>query len=165
MQTFLPVPDFRKSAELLDKKRAWKQVVEAKQIINAIEKINKREKVAWGKHPAVLMWVGYEDVLNHYYNVFLNHAKEVLKINTKMEYMNCSMSWVVDGAFVDRELDVRDFHNFPWWFGNEAFHRAMRARLIEKDEVFYLPKFPDDRGFNEGKYFWPVNETKTFRII
>ena len=48
---------------------------------------------------------------------------------------------------------------------NENFHRAMRARLIEKDRNFYLPLFPEDDGFNNSKYFWPVMETKTFRII
>ena len=34
MQTFLPYPDFQRSAAVLDKKRCWKQVVETKQIIN-----------------------------------------------------------------------------------------------------------------------------------
>lgn len=30
MQTFLPFPDFLESAKALDKKRCWKQVVEAR---------------------------------------------------------------------------------------------------------------------------------------
>ena len=41
----------------------------------------------------------------------------------------------------------------------------MRARLIDKNREFYLPLFPNDEGFNDGKYFWPVNESKTYRII
>jgi hypothetical protein len=41
----------------------------------------------------------------------------------------------------------------------------MRSRLIEKLPEFYEPKFPNDKGFNDGKYLWPVNETKTFRMI
>jgi hypothetical protein len=53
----------------------------------------------------------------------------------------------------------------PFWWGNKDFHRAMRSRLIEKNAEFYLPLFPDDQGFNGGKYFWPVMETKTFKII
>jgi len=54
---------------------------------------------------------------------------------------------------------------WPWWLGMEEFHRAMRARLIEKDRDFYLPKFPNDEGYNDGKYWWPMMETKTFRTI
>jgi len=42
----------------------------------------------------------------------------------------------------------------------------MRARLIQKNEKFYLPIFGEiDKGFNDAKYFWPVNESKTFKII
>ena len=54
---------------------------------------------------------------------------------------------------------------YPWWLGNENFHRAMRARLIEKDYNFYFNKFPNDYGFNEGLYLWPDNDTKKFKII
>ena len=66
MQTFLPYENFLESAKVLDKKRCWKQVVEANQII----------------------------------------------------------------------------------------------------EAFYLPKFPGDKGFNNGKYFWPLMDgSNTFKII
>jgi hypothetical protein len=57
------------------------------------------------------------------------------------------------------------YFGLPWWLGNEDFHRAMRSRLIEKKPEYYLPLFPDDKGFNDGKYLWPVNETKTFKTI
>lgn len=36
MQTFLPYADFQKSANILDKKRCWKQVVETTQILNLL---------------------------------------------------------------------------------------------------------------------------------
>jgi hypothetical protein len=94
------------------------------------------------------MWVGYEKKLANYYNVFLEHCITVHKINTTMGKLN---------IVTPPEL--------PWWLGDESFHRAMRSRLIVKDKEFYLPKFPDDEGFNDGMYWWPVMETKTFRII
>ena len=94
------------------------------------------------------MWVGYEDSLVNYYNVFLDHCLNVHKINTTMEKLNNKTSPVL-----------------PWWINVESFHRAMRARLIEKDKDFYLPKFPNDEGYNDGKYWWPVMESKTFKII
>lgn len=65
-----------------------------------------------------------------------------------------------------KKYDVDHQNEDPWWIGDENFHRAMRARLIAKNEQYYLPIFGEkDKGFNDSKYFWPVNETKTFRVI
>jgi hypothetical protein len=157
MQTFLPYPNFNKSAEALDKKRCWKQVVETAQIINILEAIvntppqGLNKTIAWRNHPAVQMWIGHTVVLKNYFNAFLEVCIEKHEINTKYTFMDDS--------------DIRDAEK-PWWLGNEDFHRAMRARLIEKDEAFYLPLFPNDKGFNNSKYFWPVmDDTKTFKII
>lgn len=148
MQTFLPYPEFSQSAEVLDKKRCWKQVVEAKQIISVLEGTS----TAWRNHPAVKMWEGRVFCLKCYFNEFLYVSIKKHKINTTMSFFPNCFKW--------EEPDE------PWWLGNENFHRAMRSRLIEKDEAFYLPLFPDDKGFNDGKYFWPVMDgTKTFKII
>lgn len=160
MQTFLPYPDFLESAKVLDKKRCWKQVVETKQIIDVLE----GESVAWKNHPAVKMWEGHVPELKVYFNHFLYEAKWVRHIKTKYEpftneYDFCTPKYLRD--FVHDTVILK----MPWWFGNEYFHRAMRARLIEKDRAFYLPKFPNDEGFNDGKYFWPDMEDKTFKII
>jgi len=145
MQTFLPYPNFRKSALALDKKRCWKQVVEAHQIIDILE--GRTE--AWKNHPAVHMWQGSVYSLKIYFNDFLEVCITKHHINTKYEF------------FTNKdEVDI------PWWLGDENFHRAMRARLIVKDRSFYLPRFPEDEGFNEGKYLWPVMDgTYTFKII
>jgi hypothetical protein len=62
-------------------------------------------------------------------------------------------------------INIKDSIKYPWWLGNEDFHRAMRSRLIEKNPDFYLPQFPKDKGFNGGKYLWPVMSTKNFKII
>lgn len=145
MQTFLPYADFQQSVASLDYKRLGKQRVEAKQILNVLTGIQITN--GWKNHPAVLMWVGYEDVLKLYHD-------------------HCIIEWVSRGYKNSMELfNQSNPILIPWWLGNEPFHRAMRARLIEKDLEFYLPKFPDDQGFNDSKYLWPINETKTFRII
>ena len=176
--TFLPYPDFRKSAEVLDKRRCWKQVVEAKQIINCLDTPTR-----WKNHPAVKMWVGNKALLQHYYNIFLNHCLEVHKIKTtKMWYEDCYYSYGIKtekirvnenrdvvhepyNYFVDNQIPSWE-RNKPFWLGQEPFHRAMRARLIEKNPEFYGPKFLDrDHGYNNGKYWWPVMEDNTFRII
>lgn len=150
MQTFLPYPDFIKSAEVLDKKRCWKQVVEASQIIDVLD----GRRTGWINHPAVRMWVGHIHELKMYFNAFLKVCKEKHKINTKYEYFS------VISQYHQQEYE------FPWWLGKHKFHRAMRARLIEKDEEFYLPLFGEkDKGFNGGKYFWPDMETRKFKVI
>jgi hypothetical protein len=150
MQTFLPYADFIKSADILDKKRCWKQVVEAKQIISILSHLEEcpKDKVPWMNHPAVKMWVGYEAALKSYFDEFLWECTNIHGIHTKYK------PYIFYGRYQS-----------PWWLGNEEFHRAMRARLIEKDRDFYLPLFPEDEGYNDGKYWWPVMETKTFRII
>lgn len=145
MQTFLPFPNYIRSVESLDYKRLGNQRVEAKQIINILE--GKQTSAGWKNHPAVKMWVGYTNSLKYYANCCIDEW-------VKRGYKNTMPKYDVTHDNID-----------PWFIGNEDFHRAMRARLIEKDEEYYLPKFPNDKKFNDGKYFWPVNETKTFRII
>jgi len=158
MQTFLPYSGFQESATILDKKRAWKQVVEAKQLICSLRANNlpsdwietkSYQTQPFKNHPARLMWKGYEELLKLYFNDFLEVCKRVHKINTKMEPLIINV----------------DFIKFPFWLGVESFHRAMRSRLIEKNREFYLPLFPNDDGFNKSKYFWPIMETQKFKVI
>ena len=151
MQTFLPFPNFKKSAEALDKKRCWKQVIEAKQIISVLTNPNPLSK-AWHSHPAVKMWEGHADTLKMYFNVMLETAIQHHGINT------------VYLPYTDID-NFKATHRPPWWFGNKNFHRAMRAALIKKDKAFYLPLFPYDEFFNEGKYFWPTKEIKNKKVI
>ena len=61
MQTFLPYPEFDKSAAVLDRQRLGKQRVEAYQIIRAITVGS-----GWSNHPIVKMWTGFENALKLY---------------------------------------------------------------------------------------------------
>ncbi len=141
--TFLPYPNYIRSVQCLDYKRLGKQRLECKQIIEILEGKDSRYK----NHSAVKMWIGYTNSLKYYSNCCINEWISRGYKNTMLKYN------------VDYQNDD------PWWIGDVNFHRAMRARLIEKDRNFYLPKFPKDEGFNDGKYFWPVMEDRTFRII
>jgi hypothetical protein len=175
MQTFIPFPDFKKSAEVLDKKRCWKQVVEAKQIIACLEGTSN---VGWKNHSAVKMWVGYEDLLKHYYNVFLFNCLHEHKINTKLFYIDSKYTTTIgsdknscgikDSVFLTLE-ENKKFYNkenkLPFWLYNENFHRSHRSRLIEKDRDYYLNKFPEDENYNDGLYWWPNMENNTFKLI
>ena len=136
MQTFLPTRDFATSLMFLDPKRLGKQRVEAMQILKALF----LSEGGWAKHPATLMWKGYEPALMLYYNTCLDewtgrgyknnmhHAKEVLgKSQTSLE--------------------------MPHWLGNEEFHKAHKSNLLRKDPMWYGEfgwKVPRDLP-----YIWP----------
>jgi len=147
MQTFLPYQDFNQSFQVLDYRRLGKQRVEAKQILNVLS--GEQKSPGWKNHPAVKMWEGYEDVLKLYHDLCIHEwIKRGYKNNMPM-------------LCTKKPEEIK----FPWWLGNENFHKAMRAKLIEKDFIFYSKKFPNDKDFNNSQYFWPDNETKSFRII
>ena len=62
MQTFLPFPDFKQSASVLDRKRLGSQRVEAMQIFNALTVPGH----GYRHHPAAKMWRGSEEGLVRY---------------------------------------------------------------------------------------------------
>lgn len=156
MQTFLPYPDFHDCANCLDKKRQWKQVVEAKQILCTLRAKDlpedwKNSKTylnqKWINHPAVKMWNGFEEALKIYYNVFLAYSRKS-GIKTELEFLKSS-------TFLPE---------FPFYIGNQNFHNAMKSKLFQKDNKHYS-LFSEFKHFNNGQYLWPDNQTKTFKTI
>lgn len=139
MQTFLPFVDFETSAKVLDKKRLWKQVVEADQILSFLERKKTEDEVPYGNHPAVLMWEGYETALKFYRNVML--AESLLRgINTDKTPLE-----VVESVFI-----------YPPWIGWESFHLSHRSNLLRKDAEHYQKYFAiKDTSL---PYVWPVRK-------
>lgn len=132
MQTFLPFPDFVKSAQSLDYRRLGKQRVECLQLL-------RRQ---WPNHPASKMWRGHEYQLAEY-GVAVCDA------------------WILKGyqdTCYDKIRTVQEkFRDtgLPFWFGDEKFHKAHRSNLLAKDFDFYREKFPNDKpGL---PYVWPVS--------
>ena len=153
MNTFLPFESFRKSASCLDKRRCFKQLVEASQILNVLD----MKSSGWANHPAVKMWVGYRDCLQDYYNIFYDYCINVHKINIKKSPKPMFME------------SIRQ----PLWLGYPPFHESMRRNLYRKaiedsskgrDELLLnmtkAQAIPDD--IQEG-YLWPVD--KNFRLL
>ena len=150
MQTFLPYKSFYETALCLDYRRLGKQRVEAKQIIETLEKIKqgittvktktgKIRKLGWTNHPAVLMWKGYEDALKEYANVMI-------------------LRWIEKGYNNSMPFYKIDLQNvkYPEWLGDKKFHASHRANLLRKDFEFYS-KF----GWTESPdlpYIWPVTK-------
>ena len=148
MQTFLPYPGFRRSAEVLDTRRLGKQRVEGLQVLRGLTVPN----YGWRHHPAVKMWAGHVEALGRY------------------TFTVCDV-WVEQGradtvaATVAAELAALGLHEvrsqpalaeagaLPWWLGDEAFHRSHRSSLLRKDPDHYGAVFadvPDDLP-----YVWP----------
>jgi hypothetical protein len=132
MQTFLPYVDFYRSSIVLDNKRLGKQRLEAFQILNAIRNPNN----GWRKHPAIKMWIGFEDALIIYMNIMVaewtrrgfKNTMKIFPFNT-----NCS---------------------FPLWLRDERLHSSHRAALLFKNPTHYSRfRWAEEPGI---KYFWPV---------
>lgn len=158
MQTFLPYKSTSKSAQCLDKKRVFKQAVECKQILCTIHAKNlpcdwmetkswKSQK--WKNHPAVKEWIPYENFLKDFYNECLSRSLS-LNIKTHLPFLKIN--------HIEK----------PWFIGNEIYHDSIKSQLLKKNFDFYSKKFTEEEIKKSKKYNfynWPLNETKTFRII
>ena len=155
MQTFLPWPTFKHSAEVLDYRRLGKQRIEALDIYFLVQyKVNPgyfdlhkeigiSEKSAqlmikrYLNHPAILMWVGYADHLAKYYNVIRGE-------------------WMYRGYVNNMpsiEVETTNLFKRPNWLGGKI-HSTHRSNLLRKDPKFYSQygwKVPDNLP-----YYWPV---------
>ena len=182
MQTFLPYPDFSKSARVLDNKRLGKQRVECLQILGALSvghrficpkckqgKDNstcadcqrKCKRTPWYNHPAAQMWKGYEYKLTCYGIIicrewinrgFKDNCVDKICKHQANLYEQYKNKYGVNSIGV-----VDETHKpYPPWLGQEDFHAAHRAALLVKDYAHYS-KF----GWKETpalNYVWPVSK-------
>lgn len=131
MQTFLPYPDFEKSAACLDYRRLGKQRVEAYQILQVLSGVY----TSWQCHPIVIMWQGYEDALIAYYAAMCRE-------------------WIGRG-YRQIKLPVlipSERHVAPFWLGYGPFHASHRSNLLKK-----LPEHYGQFGWTESPdipYLW-----------
>lgn len=133
MNVFLPYPDYFESIKVLDKKRCWKQVVEAKQLIDAIL---GKGSISWRKHPACKMFMKNVNSLIKYHNICLDYC--IKKHNIK----------VVKSKFIP--YVVGTLKN-PNWLGDEEFHKVMRQNLTRKNPNHYSQFWTEEP--REG-YIW-----------
>jgi hypothetical protein len=138
VNTFLPFPDFRLSAKVLDYKRLGRQRVEAMIIINILT--NATNKLGWKDHPAVLAWKDNVEALKLYHNIIVNE-------------------WVSRGYNNNMKLyDVNEKNlKMPWWFGTYAYHISHQSNLMRKDPVFYKDFFKLKEDEYDLPYIWPTH--------
>ncbi len=145
VNTFVLTNTPESTVKLLDYKRLGKQRVEAKQIIEIIEKSSKlhsllmkesNTKISWANHPIVAMWCNNLNGLKYYCNA-------------------CIREWINRGYKNNMTLySIQEkLEDLPWWFCNIQLQNSHRASLIRKDSIYYkdLSCIPD--YINYG-YIW-----------
>jgi hypothetical protein len=141
VQTFLPYPDFARSAAALDSPRLGKQRVEVLQILRALT----FPSYGWSNHPATLMWRGRVPALVSYGLAMVD-------------------AWTARGAADTTRAQITEFAPevafgapvalaMPSWLGDDALHRSHQSNLVRKDPAFYEPQFPGVPGNLD--YVWP----------
>lgn len=136
MQTFLPYPDFARSAKCLDRLRLGKQRVECKQIIQAIVVPGS----GWSNHPAVNMWRGHMTSLLEYQHAMITEWVRRGFKNT-ME-----VPWMLDHGDPP-----------PPWLENPVeaaiLTRSHKSNLLRKNSTHYGRMNWDVP--NDIPYYWP----------
>lgn len=142
MQTFLPYPDFARSAQALDRQRLGKQRVEVWQLLRALTDPTPRR--GWVNHPAAAMWRNHEGSLAQYGLVVCAEWM------TRGYVDNMTARLVPYATGADSTP--------PSWLGDPAFHASHRSNLLRKDPAHYA-----QFGWTEPHdlpYTWPIGDEK-----
>jgi hypothetical protein len=152
VQTFLPYPEFIRTAHSLDPLRLGKQRVEALQVLRGLT----RKGYGWRHHPAVKMWAGYEEALTRY-------GLDICVVWCAGGRADtCAVTLAADFATACGPQPVRSQEELaaagelPPWLGREELHRSHRAALLRKDPDFYRPLFGAEPV--ELPYVWPASD-------
>jgi len=143
MQTFLPFPDFTRSAKSLDYRRLGKQRVEALQLLRALEGATK----GWRNHPAAKMWEGHLRYLSVYGLVMCDEWISRGYKDSIREQFTMRLGWYAGTP--------------PSWLGNDEFHRSHQSNLVRKLPVHYAPLFPGVPA--DLPYVWPSPQGESMK--
>ncbi len=131
MQTFLPYPNFKRCAAVLDIKRLKKQIIEAYQIING---------QGWTNHPCIEMWNG-----NRYHLV--QYAIAMCDEYEDRDYRPMLRQEIMYWSRIFKPCPE------PWWLGDERLHLSHRSMLVQKLPEHYGIFWPDVP--RDLRYWWP----------
>jgi hypothetical protein len=146
VQTFLPYPDFTRSAAVLDDRRLGKQRVEVLQILRALH----LPDYGWRTHPAVTMWRGCTDAL-------VSYGFAVLEAWVVRGHADTTAAQIAEFAHPMRPRSQRVLEQageLPPWLGWPDLHRSHRSALLRKDPDRYGPRFEPGLP-DELPYAWP----------
>lgn len=152
MQTFLPFPDYKKSAQALDPIRLRNQRRESLSLITSI--INNN---GWINHPCAKMWKPY------LYQLCVYSCEISIECITRGFKDNCLNKFIsIINLFqqnrfwykIDEINYVCGPKDYPHWLGNEVFHESHQSNLLRKDYSYYKDKFPGIVPYLN--YYWPI---------
>jgi hypothetical protein len=146
MQTFLPYPDFKETASALDYRRLGKQRVETKQILMALT----GESTGWINHPATKMWRDHELLLCEYGSIMSTEWKHRGYVDNLLPWFTAKKAELLQNG--------AQYNGFPWFIGNEAFHRSHQSNLLRKAPEHYSEIFSDVP--NDLPYIWTESEAE-----
>ncbi len=152
MQTFLPYPDFVESARVLDQKRLGKQRVETVQVLRGLI----QPGYGWRHHPAVKMWIGYEEALVRYGLDMCGIWVASGRADTTAETMRADVAAARGLTVIREQRDLAAAGELPPWLGDAALHLSHRSALFRKDPAFYGPVFGTIPG--DLPYVWPPSD-------
>lgn len=165
VNTFITSMKLSDTFKDLDYRRLGKQRLEAKQIINVLEKIDSGEDVSgigFASHTATKMWIGYTNALKAYYNLCLQewidrgYKNNMVKYDvdeTKFTNRECEF----DGKITTFTSEETEF-TYPPFASFKPFILSHRSALYKKDPKFYS-KFLDEElePYIEHGYLWPTH--------
>lgn len=138
MQVFIVGSPFE-TAKALDDRRLNKQIIECKQILDALNGAK-----AWSNHPCVLQYRGYEEWLRLY--------KRCLESFVEYE------EYGTDGA----KDNIRVYNHTCFLmtppFHTQEYFDQMKRRLYTKDPVHYAQW--THLGKSEDNWYWSQSENK-----
>lgn len=144
VQTFLPYPEPRATAAVLDDRRLGKQRVETLQILRALTWTT----YGWRHHPAVRMWRGFVPALVQYGVAICDEWRSRGRADAVRE----QLLEFSGGQLVGWD-ELRREGMLPPWLGRDALHASHQSALVRKDPDHYRALFhdvPDDLP-----YVWP----------
>jgi hypothetical protein len=150
VQTFLPYPDFARTAQVLDRRRLGAQRVEALQLLNALTVPGH----GWRHHPAAKMWRGYEEALGRYALTMCDAWTELGYADTVAGTITGHLQERLGITKVRTQRQLARASALPPWLGDEAFHRSHRSNLLRKDPEHYRPELGDEP--DDLDYVWPA---------
>jgi hypothetical protein len=151
MQTFLPYPDFVRTAETLDPLRLGKQRVEAVQVLRGLT----RAGYGWRHHPAVKMWIGYEEALVRYGLDICARWTAGDRADTCAATLRADLVAGRGLSLVRDQAALAAAGELPPWLGRPDLHLSHRAALLRKDPDYYRPRFGD---LPDLPYVWPTSD-------
>lgn len=166
VNTFLPYPDIKKSAQSLDRERLGKQRLEAYEIILLLEEYDRTGVIptkGWSSHPAFRSWLGFTNHLKVYFNFIVREwIERGYKNNMPLYPIDETPYNIVqifyDGSRFVYETDKINEYSFPLWVGFPPFYLSHQAALLRKNPQYYKFMYHETLiPFINVGYLWPCH--------